>query len=101
MKHFRNTTTNEVFGYDETQQELVDAAISAGWVDVTGQWPPAPTLEERNVVVLEEIVQLEVKSLLSRPLRELLLKDTTAPGYAKVKALDDQIATLRATMQKV
>lgn len=38
----------EVFGYDEElQSELIANAISAGWTNVTGAWPPAATAAEQ------------------------------------------------------
>jgi len=39
MKYFKDTL-GEIYGYDETQQDLVDAAIALGWEDITDSWPP-------------------------------------------------------------
>lgn len=42
MKYFKNTQTNEVFGYDETdrtQIPYIDAAIENGWQNITNAWP--------------------------------------------------------------
>lgn len=47
-----------------------------------------------------QIVVLEGQSLMPRPLRDIILKDPTNAAYTKVKALDDQIATLRAQLTK-
>lgn len=47
MKYFKNN--NEVYGYDEDQQDLIDQAIENGWEDITDSWPPMipePTPEE-------------------------------------------------------
>jgi hypothetical protein len=44
MRYYRNPANAQVFGYDpETQQELIDTALAAGWVDITGSWPEAPS----------------------------------------------------------
>lgn len=44
MKYFKNQADQKVYGYNaDTQQELIDVAIAAGWQDITGSWPPAPT----------------------------------------------------------
>ena len=43
MIYFRNGA--DVHGYDETVETdvpYIDAAIAAGWTDVTTTWPPAP-----------------------------------------------------------
>lgn len=46
MQYFKDIF-GKVFGYDPTdQQHLIDAAVYAGWADVTGNWPPAPTLAQ-------------------------------------------------------
>lgn len=47
MRYFLNTAQNQVYGYDQTQTALIDAATTAGWPEITGSWPPpapAPTL---------------------------------------------------------
>jgi len=56
MKYFKDTTTNEVFGYDPVDQKaLIDTAIANGWQDVTKNWPPAPTLDQMKAVKKSEI----------------------------------------------
>jgi len=45
MKYYKNETTSEVFGYDETdetQLPFMQVAIDKGYTDVTDSWPPAP-----------------------------------------------------------
>jgi Domain of unknown function (DUF4376) len=38
---------NGVFGYDNTtQQALIQQAITNGWTNITGNWPPPPTLAQ-------------------------------------------------------
>lgn len=57
MKYFKNKT-GEVFGYDETQQDLIDFAIKNKWEDVTGKWPPAlsaPTPQEQFLAIQASI----------------------------------------------
>lgn len=42
MKYFRNTKTDQIFGYDQDQQDLIaEAEADADMVDITGSWPPA------------------------------------------------------------
>lgn len=44
MKYYQNPTTEQVYGYDpENQQILIDEAIAAGWIDVTATYPFPPT----------------------------------------------------------
>lgn len=44
MEYYQDPATQEVYGYDPaTQQDLINAAIAAGWVNVTANWPPPPT----------------------------------------------------------
>jgi hypothetical protein len=44
MKYYSNPSDKQVYGYDpENQQDLIDAAIAAGWTNVTTSWPPAPS----------------------------------------------------------
>lgn len=53
MKYFRNTVTDEVFGYDEDQQDLIALAVSdTDMKDITSDWPPAidPDLQLANEV---------------------------------------------------
>jgi hypothetical protein len=70
-----------------------------GWTTVDGVLT-APPVVVMPMLPTQQIVALEVNNLLPRPLRDLLLKDPTAPSYAKVKVLDDQIAALRAQLVK-
>lgn len=48
-----------VFGYDQTQMDLADAAIDAGGVEVSGAWPPPPT-EEQIIAALTAAVQSHI-----------------------------------------
>lgn len=56
MRYFENPNdSNKVYGYTpespagagNNQQNLIDDAVAAGWVEVTGSWPPAPTLSQQ------------------------------------------------------
>lgn len=45
MRYFKNPK-DEVHGYDETYEKdlpYIEAAIEAGWEDVTDSWPPLAT----------------------------------------------------------
>jgi hypothetical protein len=56
MRYFNNDGV--VFGYDETNPNddlYIAAALNAGWVEVTGSWPPPPTLDESKAIKLAEI----------------------------------------------
>lgn len=47
MEYFKNPENNEVYGYDPAdQQDLIDEAITNGWENITGSWPPPPTPED-------------------------------------------------------
>lgn len=61
MKYFRNLSDGQVYGYDpETQQDLIYSAMVAGWIDVTGSWPPAPTEQQlKSACVAEAKARLE------------------------------------------
>lgn len=42
MKYFRNIKTDEIFGYDADQQDLISKAeADPNMTDITGSWPPA------------------------------------------------------------
>ena len=50
MEYFKSLT-GEVYGYDPlTQQDLIDAAIAAGWTNITDSWPLpyVPTADENK-----------------------------------------------------
>jgi len=51
MEYYQSPN-GEVYGYDPlTQQELINEAIAAGWVNITGSWPlppPPPTADENK-----------------------------------------------------
>lgn len=60
MRYFRNPADNQVYAYDPAdQQSYIDAAIAAGWTEVTGNWPPPPTDDD-----LKQICKGEAKSRL-------------------------------------
>ena len=57
MIYFKNTS-GDIYGYDETeagQQKLIDEAKNAGWLDVTANWPPVPSLEKARAAKLAEL----------------------------------------------
>ena len=64
--------------------------------------PAPPTQAEiaatHNIPVYEQIHRLELQDVMGRPVREAIAADPTHLAYGKYKALDDQIAALRATL---
>lgn len=57
MIYFKNTS-GDIYGYDETeagQQKLIDEVKNAGWLDVTANWPPVPSLEKARAAKLAEL----------------------------------------------
>jgi len=42
VKYFKNPEDSQVYGYDNTQGDLIAEAISKGWQDVSDSWPPPP-----------------------------------------------------------
>lgn len=62
MRYFENPNDgNSVYGFDSqdiTQAELLAAATSNAWPEVTGNWPPAPTLDQ---VKAEQIALINAK----------------------------------------
>lgn len=99
MKHYKNTATDEVFGFDETdetQLPFMQSAIDSGFVDVSGVWPPKPSATEAaNASILEKIAVLEAKQTPRRSREAVLGVDN---GW--LKNLNDQIAALRAQLTK-
>ena len=53
MRYFKNPD-NEVYGYDDTQQDLIDQAIENGWKDITGSWPLPPVMPEITIVSMRQ-----------------------------------------------
>ena len=54
MKYFKDPENNEVYGYDDTQQNLIDQAIVNGWEDITGSWPLPPVMPEIAYVSMRQ-----------------------------------------------
>ncbi|MBA0014152.1 MAG: hypothetical protein H0Z53_00800 [Nitrosospira sp.] len=45
MIYYKDLTTNEVYGYDETEESqlpYIQQSIDNGWENVTGSYPPPP-----------------------------------------------------------
>ena len=53
MRYFKNPN-NEVYGYDDDQQALIDEAIAAGWEEITGSWPLPPVMPEITIVSMRQ-----------------------------------------------
>jgi hypothetical protein len=48
MRYFQNS--GKTYGYDNNDPREADsiaAALKAGWIEVTGNWPPAPTAAQQ------------------------------------------------------
>ena len=57
MKYYKNETSGEVFGFDETdstQLPYMQVAIDAGYTDITGNYPPPPMLVIPTVVSMRQ-----------------------------------------------
>lgn len=98
MKFFKNLT-GEVHGYDETYENdhpYIDAAIEAGWEDVTSSWPPHPAPAPK---ILATLNPAQIRMQLSRlGLRDQVEQAVTNGNqdlkdlweYAPVFKIDDQ-----------
>jgi hypothetical protein len=56
MVYYKDLTTNEVYGYDETEESqlpYIQKAINNGWEDVSSSYPlpPAPPTAEANKAI--------------------------------------------------
>ena len=88
MKYFKSQT-GDVFGYDETYENdlpYIEAAIQAGWIDVTGSWPPVP-VELPEVVVISSINPAQIRMQLSRMNLRQQVEDAVASGSQDLKDL--------------
>jgi len=67
MKYYKNTQTNEVFGFDETdstQLPYMQIKIDAGYEDVSNSWPPVQIVtEEAPVQVTKEELLAQIQVL--------------------------------------
>lgn len=45
MRYFKDST-GEVFGYSTAQKAQIEKALANGWEEITGAWPPPPSLDE-------------------------------------------------------
>ena len=49
MRYFKDIPNNQVYGYDETIpafDPFIEKAIAAGWVEITGSYPPSETFAQ-------------------------------------------------------
>lgn len=83
MRHFKNPS-GQVFGYDETQSKLADAAIANGWQELD-IWPlPKSQAEidaEATAAAKAELVAIDLASI--RSIREYLAAKPDAPQHLK------------------
>ena len=58
MIYYKDLTTNEVYGYDETEESqlpYIQQAIDNGWENITGSYPyptPPPTAEQNQATAV-------------------------------------------------
>ena len=87
MRFFR-APDGDVHGYDDTDDawaELMQTqAIDAGWVEVTGAWPPAPTLDESKAAQIAAL-QASYQAAIRAP-----ISFTTAAGAQAIFPQTDQ-----------
>lgn len=67
------------------------------WLEAGGV-PDPITPVDQNAALWAQIFDLEAQKLMPRALRDIILKDASNPAYQTVKALDDQIKSLKAEM---
>lgn len=42
MKYYKNLEDGQVYAYDIADQgDLIEEAVTKGWKDITGSWPPS------------------------------------------------------------
>jgi hypothetical protein len=67
MKYYKNTQTNEVFAFDETdatQLPYMQEKIDAGYQDVSDSWPPVQThIEPEPIQVTKEELLAQIQIL--------------------------------------
>lgn len=83
-------------------RDIFARAVAQEFGPIAAFVTPVETDEQFNAKVNSQIAALERKELLPRSVREFLLEQPGAQvkgGYAKVKALDDGIAALKATLR--
>lgn len=61
MRYFMDGT-NEVYGYNNQQLDLIARAVSFGWNEVTGNWPPPKPLAEVKAEKLASLQQARDKA---------------------------------------
>ena len=53
MQYFKDEN-GTVWGFDDTQRDLIADAVTAGWEDITGSWPPPPVIPEITTVSMRQ-----------------------------------------------
>ena len=53
MRYFKDKD-GEVYGFDNTERDLIADAITASWEEVTGAWPPPPVIPEITTVSMRQ-----------------------------------------------
>lgn len=102
MQYFKNLKTQEVFGYDDTQQDLIAVAVADGWEDVTGSWPPPSqpptpieitqvTKRQARLALLQENLLDDVEAMITTREQKIWWEDSVV--YEKYNPLCQQIGT--------
>lgn len=92
MRYLKNKT-GEVYGYDKTQPDLIKKALEMGYADVTGSWPPKPTVAELNAQ-FNAPIKVKIQKLSDARLRPLAEGDTVY-----LAKLNKQVIALRAKLK--
>ena len=53
MRYFKDKN-GEVYGFDNTERDLIADAIAAGWEEITGSWPLPPVMPEITIVSMRQ-----------------------------------------------
>ena len=53
MRYFKDKN-GEVYGFDNTERDLIADAITAGWEEITGSWPLPPVMPEITIVSMRQ-----------------------------------------------
>lgn len=101
MPHYKDATGKLYFLDDASHADLLPAGCVAITLEEAAALAPQP---DTQATIKAQIAALEFKELMPRATREFMLLYletnglTAVPGYAPVKAFDNQIAALRAQL---
>lgn len=98
MKHYK-LPNGDVFGYDESQKDLISAALDAGAKLMSGaefdafKNPPARQEELRIAEIDARLTQIDMESI--RPTRALRLNPESEDDLEKLEELEAEAELLR------